>query len=580
MGRMVAWCVCVLALGLAGCSEGGSKKAKPSPADGGADLGKDADTPAQDAGAGEDAGVDPSEALFAPDHLVEVSITLTPADWNELRNQQRELGVPDVNCANTPPGKTYTDFPAEITVDGVTLKNVAVRKKGGFGSISSTKPGLKVDVHEFVDDQRLFGLKHLTLNNNVQDPSLISQCLGYQLFRAAGIPASRCNFAHVVVNGEDLGVYSNVESIKKEFLERNFADDSGNLYESGGEFAPGSVGGFQAKSDAEPPDCSDLDAVVEALSAPDAELPSKLGALVDVEEFTRFWAMEVITDHWDGYANNQNNYYFYHDPTSDKLSFIPWGIDALFSGRERTTRPYSVFACGALAWRLYDVPSTRAKYLTALRDLLDTVWDAPSILKEVDRMQALLMPLADPAESGAFEAELDKVRGFVQMRKEQLLSELDAGDPVWPYAAEESCRISLGTVSASFEATWDTLEMFDAGSGTMDGTIAGVSLTSSTIKALAGLGDDGKPVVQLLNLLEDGRYAVIFVVIQDPAYFMSGTRDIDLANIAALMTFYDPATDESSGGGLILPGSLTLTEASTVSGEVVAGSLTGEVIEL
>jgi len=579
---------------LIACSGGDSKraaKADASIADSGSgvdasarpDSGTAADgarTPIEDAGTGSDAGRDPSDALFRPDHIVEVSISLDANDWAKLRNEARDFSLPQVTCASQPATETYTDFHADITVDGVTASNAAVRKKGGFGSISSVRPGLKIDVHEYVADQRIFGLKHLTLNNNHQDATLISQCLGYGLFRAAGIPASRCNFAHVVVNGEDLGVYSNVETLKKEFLSRHFEDDSGDLYESGGDFASGRVGDFQPKSDATPPDCSRLDAVVTALAAPDAELVSKLGAVVDLEQFTRYWAMEVITDHWDGYANNQNNYYFYDDPTSGKLKFIPWGIDALFSGRERTTRPQSVFACGAMAWRLYDAPKTRAMYLATLRDLLATVWDVPTILAEIDRMQKLLRPIADPTNTGDFADEIENVRSFVSTRAGELLAELDAGDPVWPYAAAESCRISIGTMSATFDTTWDTLETFGVGSGTMDGTIAGVSLTSTSVTAGAGLSDDGKPVVRLFNLLPDGRYAVVYVIVQDLVNFTPGTRDIDLANVAAIMTFYDPKTDKSSGGGLLLPGSLTLTNASTVAGESVIGSLTGEVIEL
>jgi hypothetical protein len=38
----------------------------------------------------------------------------------------------------------------------------------------------------------------MTLNNNKQDPSAIHQCLGYAVFADAGVPAPRCNFAHVV----------------------------------------------------------------------------------------------------------------------------------------------------------------------------------------------------------------------------------------------------------------------------------------------------------------------------------------------------------------------------------------------
>src|SRR5262249_53709556 len=140
-------------------------------------------------------------------------------------------------------------------------------------------------------------------------------------------------------------------------------DDTGRLYESGGDFWPGGTGEFQPKVDEEAPDCSDLERIVDAIQAPDGEVVDALNAAVDVEEFTTFWAMEVITDHWDGYANNLNNYYLYHDPSSDKFQFIPWGVDALFTGRARTTRPMSVFACGSLPWRLYDVPETRDLYL-------------------------------------------------------------------------------------------------------------------------------------------------------------------------------------------------------------------------
>ncbi len=574
MGRCTASSFCVLFLVLVGC-RGGGERARTL------DAGIDSDGGARlDSGAGADAGRHPSDELFRSDHIVEVRVTLDAADWERLRNEPRDIGLPKATCEGQPVADAYTDFHAEVKVDGVTVSNVAVRKKGGFGSISNMRPGLKIDAHEYVADQRIFGLKHLTLNNNHQDPTLVSQCLGYGLFRSAGLAASRCNFAHVVVNGEDLGIYSNVETIKREFLSRHFKDDSGDLYESGGEFVPESVGEFQPKSDKTPPDCSALDAVVTALAAPDAELVAKLGAVVDLKQFTRYWAMEVMTNHWDGYANNQNNYYFYDDPTSGKLNFIPWGIDALFTARERTTRPQSVFACGAMAWRLYDVPETRAMYLASLRDLLATVWDVPAILAEIDRMQKLLKPFADPTNTGALADEIENVRSFVSTRARVLRDELDAGDPVWPYAAGESCRIKIGTVSATFASTWNTLDMFAVGSGTMAGTISKISLTSDTVHASAGLGDDGKPVIRLLSELPDGRYAVVYVIIQDGMDFALGTSAIDLVNVAAITTFYDPATDKSSGGGLLLPGSLTLTSVSTVVGAPLVGSLSGEVLEL
>ncbi|MBS1123820.1 MAG: cellulosomal protein [Deltaproteobacteria bacterium] len=533
-----------------------------------------------DAGA-PDAAVDPSAALFPRDRVLDVAITLAAADWAALRNQPRPSGLADTTCARQPTAEGYTNYPATITIDGVTVANVALRKKGNLGSVSSTRPGLRIKANEYVAGQRIAGLKVVTLNNNHQDDTLISQCLGYGLFRAAGLPAPRCAFAHVTVNGEDLGVYSHVETIREEFLAHHFTDATGNLYESGGDFVPGGTGGFQPKTNSAAPDCSDLDPVVAALAVPDDQLVARVGAVIDLGQYMRFWAMEVVTDHWDGYANNRNNVFFYDDPTSGRMHFIPWGIDALFTGRLRSTRPDAVFACGSLPWRLYAAPTTRAMYLAALRDVLDTVWDPSTIVAEIDRLEALLRPLADPTNSGAFAGRIDRVRAFAMAREGQLRAELDAGDPVWPFAAgDASCRINIGTITTTFSTTWGTLGDFSVGSGTMSGTISGVDVTTSTVTANAGLDTDGKGAMQLLGRLPDGRYAVVFVIVTNPADVTPGTRSIDLVNVAAVMTFYDPATDTASGGGLLLPGSLTLTSASTTAGAPVVGSVTGTVIEL
>ncbi len=543
------------------------------------ELGADAGSIAEDAGA-DATPIDESEALFDPDHILEVSITLAPADWAVLRAQPDVIGMPKTTCANQPTDGPYDYFPGEITIDGTTVANVGVRKKGSFGSLSTSRPGLKIKANKFTSGQRIFGLKRLTLNNNHQDDTRISQCLGYDLFRAAGLPAPRCSFAHVTVNGEDLGIYSNVESIKKDFLGRHFSDASGNLYESGGEFLPGRTGGFQPKVNKDAPDCSDLLPVVTALQSSDSELFANLNSVVDMDAFMTYWAMEALTDHWDGYANNRNNYFFYHDPTSDQFHFIPWGIDDLFSGRERTTRPYSVFSCDSMAWRLYDVPQTRAMYVAKLRELITGVWDESHILAEISRMEALIAPIEDPTNTGDFAKEIQGVRGFVSSRSAQLLAELDAGPPVWPYAmGEESCVINIGSISATFETTWDTLQDYSTGSGTINGTVSGVAVDTTTVPSGAG-PDEGKAVIRLLGHLDDGTYAVVYLIINDATKFVPGTLPLDLVNAIGVMVFYDPVTDTSHGGGLIVGGQLTLTSAGMGTDAPIVGSFTGEVREL
>ena len=54
--------------------------------------------------------------------------------------------------------------------------------------------------------------------------------MGYRLFNAAGSPAPRCAYAHLIVNGQSLGINSYIERIHRPFLKRNFGNDNGVLY--------------------------------------------------------------------------------------------------------------------------------------------------------------------------------------------------------------------------------------------------------------------------------------------------------------------------------------------------------------
>src|SRR6185503_12590992 len=137
------------ALLLAACSsdEGG----------GGEDTGGDAD-------AGPD-GVDDS-ALFDKDHLLEVEIEMADADWDALRGQTRTLfDILGGDCLAQPFESPFTYFRADLTVDGQTYPQVGIRKKGFLGSLSESKPSLKVKLDEYVSGQEILGLDKLTFNN-------------------------------------------------------------------------------------------------------------------------------------------------------------------------------------------------------------------------------------------------------------------------------------------------------------------------------------------------------------------------------------------------------------------------------
>ncbi len=172
------------------------------------------------------------DELFPADRVLDVQITVQREDWDILRFQTRDvytaLGAARLHG---PVPSPFTYVPASVTIDGVELPKVGLRKKGFLGSLSSSRPSLKIKLNHVDPEGGIEGLRNLTLNNNQQDTSLVSQYLSYRLFNAVGSPAPRCAFARVTVNGRSLGIYSHVETARRPLLARGYGDASGVLYE-------------------------------------------------------------------------------------------------------------------------------------------------------------------------------------------------------------------------------------------------------------------------------------------------------------------------------------------------------------
>jgi hypothetical protein len=399
---------------------------------------------------------DQTEYLFDPNRVLQVNIRIPLASWNVLRNQQNDIFslIFSPTCGNAPWNDPYTYFSSDVTVDGQLLPNTGVRKKGFVGSLSTTEPSMKVKFDEYVGGQQFNALDRLTLNNNKQDPAHVKQCLGYWLMRKAGIPAPRCNFAHVTVTTVDGAsevtavndLYSNVESIEDPFLRRHFGSDQGKLYEGTlSDFWTGSFRNtIEPKNPAAEVDWSEVDALTSVLMngalTPEARLAA-IEALVDVDAFLTFWAAEGLIGHWDGYVDDQNNFWFYVNPGDGLIRFIPWGIDDTFGrGNPLSGRTGDPVHCdaivprSALARRLYEIPGAKAAYLARLQHLLDTVWDEAEIHGEIDRMEALATPV-----TGSLTTQLAPVRTWVDAHRALVQAEIASPPAGFPGQPNHFC---------------------------------------------------------------------------------------------------------------------------------------------
>lgn len=403
-----------------------------------------------------------NDEFFSPSRLLEVQITLLAEDFEKLRQQKRDLNEQFSQSRSEkaqPLPRAYDWFKGDVTIGGVTLKNVGIRKRGLLGSDSSTRPSFNIDFDQYVKGQTFAGESRLTLHNNNQDSSQVQQALSYRVFAAAGVPAPRCNFAQVTVNGKSLGIYSHVEAVDERFLRRHFSSAKGNLYEATlGDFLPGWVNGFEAKNHKSSNDRGDLERVVRALESKE-RLIERVSEVLDLSAYLNFWATEVLIGHWDGFAGNQNNTFVYHDPKADKFRFIAWGADATFGGQNvfaPFAPPVSVMANSYLARQLYNQPETREKYRQRMRELLATVWKEQELLTEVDRIEALVKDrITIPRPQ--FEAGLKKVREYIRTQRAALETELAQPATPWTYPLCPKRHQELaGKLSASFSTVWST----------------------------------------------------------------------------------------------------------------------------
>ena len=547
----------------------------------------------------DDAEAHPSSAYFALERVLDISIEIAGEDWDTLRNQTRTFGdvIAEIEeyGLSRPFADIYTWFGATVTVDGETHADVGVRKKGFLGSQSDTKPALKLRFDKYVDGQSLGGvMERMTLNNSIQDPSMVNTCLSYRVFAAAGSPAPRCNFATVSVNGKDLGLYVHVEEMKAPFLSRHFESAEGNLYEGTvSDFTPTYRGTIEKKTHEDAADWSDIDAVVTALQDPtDAGLKA-LGEIVDLDRFLSFWATEVLVGHWDGYAGDRNNYHFYREPDGPFV-FIPWGTDDTFHLKDDpnpfddiSDPPPSVLALTAIPNRLYNDGDWRVEYVARLKEMLSTVWDEEELLAVVDEMAGIVQQHALPSAREAAAADTERVHKFILKRRGEILADLTPRPPDWPEPVDVLPPVESGTLEVTFETTWGSnVSPNPLGEGTIDslwlngseepvenmGIFAGHSSPEESVLlpevekpasiGAAGLDDDGSVSGMTLAVNPDLLAAGAMLVIGADA-------------IAGGIWSIPPGASAPDRFSPFTQGTLELSRAGTTPGAAIAGTFSG-----
>jgi spore coat protein H len=354
-------------------------------------------------------------ALLDADAINDIWVHINASDWEELHAHYRE--------------GTY--YPVDVEWDGTRVRNAGIRVRGNT-TRNDHKPSFRIDFNRYVDGQEFLGLKALVLNNGWHDPSLVHDDLSMLLLRTLGIPAPRQSHVRLFVgaNREYAGVYVVSEEISKTFLDANFGEDDGYLYEF--HHQDGERYGFQ---DPGPdlgwyiprfgPKTHETESVaglympirnlVEAVNdAPESNLEEKLTDILDLNTFITELAVQNFLAQTDGLVGSvgMNNFYLYRFAGKRLSILIPWDQDNSFSRLDMP--PWENMSDNVLTAKIWNEPKYRDAYLARLLDVADVLssnWFERQAQREYEVIRDAAY--ADPLTPFSRE-EFDKANAFVQ----------------------------------------------------------------------------------------------------------------------------------------------------------------------
>ena len=355
-----------------------------------------------------------------------------------------------------------TDLPATMLVDGLVFDSVGVRFKGqtSYSMAGNTqKKSFNISLDLVNEDQRFLGYKTLNLNNSFQDPSFLREVFYLHQIKRH-IPAAKANFVQLYINGQNWGLYPNIQQLDKTYLKEWFFSNNGTSWRAdapAGTGGPGGPGGggpgwgdgtaalnylgtdtstyqqyYTLKSTEQENPWELLVNATNALNTTAIEdLPSVLPDYLDIDRTLWFLATEIAFTDDDSYVyKGKMDYYLYYEAETGRITPLEFdGNSAMLSNYASNWGPF--YNANKVNYPLLNkmlaVPAWRQRYLAHLRTIIQEELDPANCAAQLDHYQTMISTLVqqDPKKIytfNQFNTEVQALKQFVTNRRNFLLS--------------------------------------------------------------------------------------------------------------------------------------------------------------
>lgn len=468
----------------------------------------------------------PDEFHFSPDGkrlLIGNNENTGVYNLNEVRVIELIFSDPNYWTTLTNNYKTATDLGATMIYNGDTLKaKVGVRFKGqtsysggpGGGGTTSQKKSFNISL-DFEDEKLdISGYKTFNLNNSFQDASFMREVLYLNQSKQNWI-SMKANFVQLKINGQDWGIYQNVQQLNSDYIKEWFMNNDGIRWRAlrttttgggGGNFGAGTsslnylgtdtatyIPNYTLKSTGQLYPWTKLAKVCEKLNqTPLANLEDTIVNYMDLDRTLWFLATEIAFTDDDSYVwKGGMDYWIYWDAETQRLTPLEYDGNSALNTTAITWSPFynETNVKFALLNRLLAVPSIRQRYIAHMKTILTTAFDETSVNATIDKFAALIDEKVnnDPKKATTYQAFVSSkatLKSFFKSRKAFILNNTE-----FKTTGVEIKSLDLKEIPSNNQAASVTTKVADASTVSAVYLYYGAGFTGKFLKAQ--MFDDG-----------------------------------------------------------------------------------------